>query len=488
MGNFVIRHKSDLFVWQTIIWISIGIVLGLVAVYLPLEITLAAIAVILLLKLITSHPSLGVLIIIVLTSSIVFEESIPLIPIGVGSLHISDVLLLFMLGTLGYRYLTEKNFTFAKSPLNIPLLLFVAVSLVSAAVSVTHYGADFNDVARQFRLISYYLLFFLITNFITEKPQIRFLIKGLFIIASVVAAAMVVQAIIGESIQLMPGRIESASTFGSEFETLRILPPGQTLVFVTFITAICALVFVQDKPIIFSGHLYLVPLLGIGIILTYNRSYWVAAVLGITLLLLITATENRMRLVAMLMIVVIFGGSILAMFGGTEGKLGTTVDAVSHRFTSLFAGKELSRSGPVDDRRLENEYALAQIKSHPLLGIGLGNDYRPEIYGPEDTLTYYVHNAYFWLLTDLGIIGFLLFFWFYIMFLVRAAKSWKGVSDNLLKSAVAGFMISGIAILSIALFIPVFMEWFSIVVIATMTGLTETIRIGEMEADGMDSV
>lgn len=486
MGNSVIRRKREFFTRNSLIWISIGLLLGLVAVYLPLEILLSAIAGGVILNYLAKHPTYSILIIIVLTSSIVFEESIPLIPIGVGSLHVSDVLLLVMLGTLGYRYLSEQNFTFAKSPLHLPLLLFISIALISAAVSVTRYGADFNDVARQFRLISYYLIFFLITNFIREKAQIKLLIKGLFVIAAVVAAAMVVQAIIGESIQLMPGRIESAITFGSEFETLRILPPGQTLVFVTFLTAICVLVFVQEKPVLFSGYLYLLPLLGAGIILTYNRSYWVAAILGLLLLMLITASENRMRLVALLTIVVIFGGSILAMFGGSGGKLGTTVDAVTHRFTSLFAGKELSRSGPVDDRRLENAYALTQIRSHPLLGIGLGNDYRPEIYGPEDKLTYYVHNAYLWLLTDLGIIGFLLFFWFYLLFLARAAKSWKSISDEFLKSAVAGALISGIAILSMALFIPVFMEWFSIVVIATMTGLAETIRNAEMREESTD--
>ncbi len=482
----MIKLKNNLFVWQTITWISIGIMLGLVAVFMPLEITLSAIVGILLLKYITNHPVIGVLIIVVLTSSIVFEDSMPLIPIGVGSLHISDILLLFMLGTLGYRYFTKENFTFTKSPLNIPLLLFVAVSLVSAAVSVAHYGTDFNDVARQFRFISYYLLFFLITNLITEKTQIRFLIKGLFVIAAVVAAAMVVQAIIGESIQLMPGRIESAATFGSQFETLRILPPGQTLVFVTFLTAICTLVFVQDKPVLFSGAFYLIPLLGMGIILTYNRSYWVAAILGVMILLLITATESKIRLVALLMVVLIFSGSVLAMFGGTEGKLGATVDAVSTRFSSLFAGARLQQSGPVEDRWIENGYAVDQIRRHPLLGIGLGNVYRPQIYGQDDKLTYYVHNAYLFLLTDMGIIGFLFYFWFYILFLIRAAKSWKGISDNFLKSAVVGFMISGIAILLMALVIPVFMEWFSIVVIACMIGLTEAlIRISEMEAENI---
>lgn len=488
MRDFIRQHTSMVTSGQLILFIVIGALVSLFLFTIPPAYIFLILGGIFVLAVITKRPEIGLLIIVILTSSIVFEESLPLIPIGLGSLHISDVLLLYMLGTLGYRFISDRDFSFAKSPLNIPILLFLAISLLSAALAVVRYGIDFNDVARLFRMISYYLLFFLITNLITEKEQIKFLLKGLLLIATVVAAAMVLQAIIGESIQLMPGRIENAATFGSQFEALRILPPGQTLVFVTFLTAICTLVFVQDKPVLFSGTFYLIPLLGMGIILTYNRSYWVAAILGVMILLLITATEGKIRLVALLMVVLIFGGSILAMFGGTEGKLGATVDAVSTRFNSLFAGAELQQSGPVDDRRIENGYAIAQIQSHPLLGIGLGNDYRPKIYGQDDKLTYYVHNAYLFLLTDTGIVGFLFYFWFYILFLIRAAKSWKGISDNFLKSAVVGFMISGIAILLMALVIPVFMEWFSIVVIAGMIGLTEAlIRINDMEAENIDA-
>jgi len=481
----VIRHKSNLLDGQTIFWISIGIMLGLIAIYLPLGITLTAIAGILLLKYLTTRAVLVVLIIVVLTSSIVFEESIPLLPIGVGSLHVSDILLLFMLSTLGYRYLTEKNFTFAKSPLNIPLLLFVSAALLSAIISVVKFGADFNDVARQFRVISYYLLFFLTTNLITEKQQIKLLVKGLFIIAAVVAAAMVVQAIIGESIQLMPGRIESAGTSGSEFGALRILPPGQTLVFVTFIVSICALVFNQEKPVLFSSTFYLTLLLGMGIVLTYNRSYWVTAILGIMTLLMITATENKIRLAALLMVILICCGSIFAMFGGTGGKLGTTVDAVTERFSSLFAGKELEQSSSLDYRRMENEYAVAQIKRHPLMGIGLANDYRPDIYGPDDNLNYYVHNAYLWLILDFGFFGFVLYLWFYLRFILRGFRNWQKIEDTLMQSVVAGSMLSGTGLLLMAFVNPVFMQWFSIVVLAIMIGVSETIiRINDMEIAG----
>lgn len=462
--------------------VIVGILVGLIVVYVPPEIAFSIIAGILLLTVTAKRPELGVLIIVTLTSSIVFEESLPLIPIGVGSLHLSDALLLFLLASLGYRYAVGKTPSLAKSPLNLPLLLFFGVSMVSAAISVIGSGSDFQDVARVFRMVCYYLLFFVITNLVTEQARVRLLIKGLFAIALVTGAAMVVQAGLGDSVVLMPGRIENAASMGQIFGTLRILPPGQTLLFVAFISAICLLVFMRDRPVLFSGPLLMLPILGAGILLTYNRSYWVAAIIGVLILLLITATDNKLRLVTLLAVVCISGGTIIAMYGDSGGKLGTMVDAVSHRFSSLFAGKELSRSNPIDDRRTENQYAIAQFTSHPLVGIGLGADYRPEIYGEGDKLTYYVHNAYLWLLTDMGIIGFLCFSWLYACFIARAAMHWKRIQDDFMKAAVVGCMISGTVMLFMALFIPLFMEWFSIVVIACMMGLTESLIIGEKAA------
>ncbi len=475
MLNFIRQYMSEVSVWHLLLFTLIGTLIATILLLLPPVYPILMLAGIIGFALVAKRPEIGILIIVVLTSSIVFEDSLPLVPIGIGSFHVSDVILLFMLGITGYKRLFNDGFTLASSPLNRPLLIFIAFAFISAFLAVTRFGVNFNDAARLLRVISYYILIFLILNLVKEKQQIAFLIKGLFVIATIVALAMVAQAIVGEARVLMPGRVESAASIGREFGTLRILPPGQTLVFVMFITSTCSLVFLREKPIPISPHFWLILILGAGIVLTYNRSYWIAVILGAAILMMISARENRTRLWGVLVMVLVLGGSLFFTFSGSGGKLGATADAVSERFTSLFAGSELTRSGPVDHRRIENSYAIEQIKNHPLLGIGLHNDYRPKIYGRDDNLSHYVHNAYLWLLADMGIIGFLSFFWFYTLFLVRAFRNWKRIPDNLLKAAVAGFMISGVVMLSMALVIPIFLEWFSITVLAVMIGLTEAI-------------
>ena len=140
----------------------------------------------------------------------------------------------------------------------------------------------------------------------------------------------------------------------------------------------------------------------------------------------------------------------------------------------MFTGKELIKSRSLEIRRLENKYALEQIAKHPVLGIGLGNTYRP-IFWKDDTLTYYMENGYYWILMDMGIPGLLFFMMFYLRFLVRAYMNRNAINDDFLRSALTGFMLSGIGILPMVIVNPIFMQWFSIVVISLCIGLSENI-------------
>jgi hypothetical protein len=83
---------------------------------------------------------------------------------------------------------------------------------------------------------------------------------------------------------------------------------------------------------------------------------------------------------------------------------------------------------------------------------------------------------------DMGIIGFSSFFFFYLRFIKHGLSHWRNIKDSLLQSAVIGFTLSGIGILLAAIVNPMFMKWYSIVVITTMIGLTEAIiKINHVE-------
>ena len=308
MDKIVSQYKNSLSVPEIIGWIVAGAVISLIVLAVPLNFALVAAGGLLLLAVTTTRPEIGILSIVVLISSIVFGESLGLIPIGIGSLHIADVMLLYLLFLIIRRHFSHEDSGFVGTPLDKWLLLFMVTVVISALVSILHYGVDFNDVMRQARHLSYYLIFFMVTNLITTKEQMVFVIRGLFAISVIVAITMVLQAIVGESVQLMPGRVETAMTFGRAYDATRILPPGQTLLFVMFITSFCFLSLRSEKNLLQSGYFYVLTALSIGILLTYNRNFWVAAIFCLAILLTILPFDGKKKLIAVVVLLVMISG------------------------------------------------------------------------------------------------------------------------------------------------------------------------------------
>jgi O-antigen ligase len=447
--------------------------MGLLVLLIPLVYALALTCGIGLLLCVAYKPELGILLIVICVCSVLSAEQLPIISIGVGSLHIPDILLLFMFCLAVKRRIFDRKVTAVTSFLEKPLALFLLVGILSAFASIMSFGLDFNNVVRILRSISYYLIVFIITSLIVTKKQIKFLVTGLFFIAAAVALVMLMQTIVGESVPLIS---ETLIEQAGDFNALRLRPPGQTLLFVSLVEAICFSVFLVDKPLLLSRYFYFVMIICIGVMLTFTRSYLVAFVFILGFFVYLSKPDDRNRLMALMAWCAAFILLFIVILGGS-GKFENTFNAISQRYLTLFEGKELLQSSSLSDRYLENFYAIEQIKKNPIFGNGLGNEYRPFLYGSEDELTYYVHNVYLWLIKDFGILGFTFFMWFYVGFLIRAMKNLDRPEDSFLKSVATGSMLAGIGMLPMAFVIPLFMEWHSIVVIAIFIGLSETIII-----------
>lgn len=420
------------------------------------------------------YPATAILAILVLLCSIIFEDDLPLVPIGIGSFHITDVILLIYLLKLCYRSVSDREFRFARSPLSLPLGLFYFYTVLMAYASIRVYGMEFGVVIKALRPFTYLLIYYLITNLVRDKKQLNYLINGMLLVGAMVAAAMLVQVLVGESVKIIPGRVEESETLGQSYGALRLLPPGQTLLYVLFITMICVLSIKTSKVPVLLCHSALLGLLGVGVTLTYNRTYFVAITMAFGILFLIAPLASKFRLVKM-SVACLAVLSLLSVSGMVRGKLSEYVDSIAERYFSLTSGKDLTESGSVSDRFVENEYALAKIREHPVLGSGLNNQYRPEIYQEGEDLTYYVHNGYLWILKDLGVLGLLLFLWFYLGFLIRNWRAWKSIEDDYFRAVLLGFTLSGLGILPMVFFNPIFLQWFSIVVISVMIGVSDSI-------------
>jgi O-antigen ligase len=290
---------------------------------------------------------------------------------------------------------------------------------------------------------------------------------------------MIITAAFGDRVPFLPGRLVSSGTAGyQDFEATRIIVPGITLIFIMFIMMIC-MVGLIHKPFFKSRNIYLLFLIGSAVILTYRRNEWVTIIICFFIFVFLASKKVKRRILAVFVIAIVLAALLIPPLLIRGGRPRSYVESVFVRFSSLFFAEETFSSNSLEWRKVENEYAQRSIVQNPFLGIGLGVNYRPQIpwmdTQPEWDSPSYIHNGYLWILIDMGILGFVPFMWFYIRFLVRGFSKWRKIRDPLEKSAVIGFTLSGIAISLSAMAEPAFMEWHSIVVIATVMGLTEAI-------------
>jgi hypothetical protein len=420
-------------------------------------------------------PALGLLIVVLLSASIIDFESLPLIPVGVGSLTLTDVVLLSLLILLIFKRSYDFAFTPVPTPLVRPLAVLLAAGVFSAAYAILIFQLDFNRVIQHLRGVLYFGICYLLLNILRERGQIRFLINGLYLIAAFVSLAMLAQAAVGDAYVLVAGRVESAGTFEKEFDTLRILPPGAILVFACFMTCLCSLVMKRPYFIWLSIRFYTLLALLAAIGITYNRNYWVALAVLILLLFALLPGPGKWRLACILCVCVLAGTLAVAGYSVSQSSNGAFLNALTDRFTSLFSVDDLAKSSSLQFRFMENTYALKTMERYPILGMGLGNNYRPSVLGPEDIHLNYIHNGYLWYLMNLGPVGFAGFLWFFFGFVIRGLRAWRRIDDLALKSTALGFALSGIGIMMISFVSPVIMEWPGVVVLAVMSGINEAI-------------
>lgn len=130
--------------------------------------------------------------------------------------------------------------------------------------------------------------------------------------------------------------------------------------------------------------------LGGAVVVTFSRTAWVSALLGLSLALLLVTWRQRMRLLLAGGILVVASGVILgALFPQVAPVLFRLLE---QRFVSIVYGRQdLALRG----RFFQLEGAVQRIKQYPMGGHGLGKTYPYYEVGLYRHIHYtYIHNAY----------------------------------------------------------------------------------------------
>lgn len=150
-----------------------------------------------------------------------------------------------------------------------------------------------------------------------------------------------------------------------------------------------------------AGQVALLALVGtntIGLLLTYERTFWVATVLGLGFIAVRAGFAQRMRVVVLVLGVVVVIAPVMSTIA--PGAL----SAASERLLSL---NQYGSDDSVRARLQEGRHVIDKIQAHPVVGNGLGDTIffgLPWLQKPP-AADHFTHNGYLWLAWKLGILA-----------------------------------------------------------------------------------
>src|SRR5690606_38037899 len=205
-------------------WIAaagIGSLLGLALTWLPAIVVVSAVIGVGALLLVLKRPEFGILAILFFTSTIVPEESIPVVEAGPVQLYISDLILALLFGIILLRWLVERSsFRLIRTPLDGLMLGFFGIAVLATFWGIQRATTDISAAIPPLRIVTYYLLFFAVTNLIRSQRQLDTLIRGVFLLANLVAVTMILQFALGPDVPILPGRVEILNTGDARYNDI----------------------------------------------------------------------------------------------------------------------------------------------------------------------------------------------------------------------------------------------------------------------------
>lgn len=431
-----------------------------------------------LLALLSGRVETLILILLITTSTIFNLPEFGTVPIKIGDLFLSDVLLmLLMVGPLLKRVTVEM--AIIPKPLGYPILVMIVIAFFSFVYATMGLGVPTMRAGIEFRTILYMSIFFLVYHYVKSHRQLKTLLLCVGLVALVVSGMLVVQYVIGKDVSIVYGRVEILNTPQRQFaDVTRVMVPGSSIILFTLDVLIAIYILKAGKR---KGRTLILPciaFLSFGLILTFTRIFWVMVV-GSTMLLLFLARRKTIIYPRMTFLLVCAVGGIALILQTSLLNSSVIEDAMLDRTISILKAPGRFRDDTLFVRYLESRYAWQKITENPLLGIGLGNSYRPNIFGNSDYERNLggtnVHNGYLATQLKMGIAGSATFVWLMVVFFGRVLRKWKRVKDPVYQAVVLGIAVSIGGMLIHNLVASPFLTVFWVSIAAVAFGIVEKI-------------
>ncbi len=196
-----------------------------------------------------------------------------------------------LLVLIALRSAFSNKVVLIKTPLDIPLLLLLTVAIVSTVASSSPYVALLGNQLKihgsLVAIICLVLFYFVTVNTLKSKKDVNFI---LFIVTIAAAILSVITLLAYSGMKLLPDPWSHGVNFtptGSNFSTTAILA--------LLVPVVASKILSSKNPLLLATNSLLLTLYGITVALTGTLATWVAAGLGLLLILVTNRVYDRLK-------------------------------------------------------------------------------------------------------------------------------------------------------------------------------------------------
>jgi len=399
---------------------------------------------------------------------------------------IAEILVILGLMFWSFKVLSQEKAKLTSSTLNFPILSFIFICILSLI-----WSNSFFISLKELRLfLAGPLLYFVITNNISDERQIRRILNVLLIVGSLFGIYGIFQYNgIDFSFWLRNiGRQQVFGLFGNvNYFAEYLIVPLPLAISLFFAT--------RNRT---HKILLLVGILAIGgsLILTFTRGSYLA--IGISLIFMFflylvsrgkSFIEEHKKVFILVLALIILVTFLFAL-PNPLNKPGTVISKVKSRISisQFIKGSSLKR------REAIWGFTALMIKDRPFLGLGIGTykynslKYQAKFFEQGQNRSLYphgfatkAHNEYLQLWAELGIVGLGIFIWLIICYFNCGIKFLKKIKDDYKQGIIIGLMGAVVAVLVDGIFgFPLHLP---ATIILFWMALSLTIALGESEKE-----
>ena len=420
---------------------ALVVAVGLACALVPPRSLLLAIGVGVVAAVVSTWPLAGLVSILVFFSTILEVDVLPLVTIGVGSVNPIDIVLVGYLLVILYRAIRPQP---GRPPttwglLDLGVVWFIALLVLSTVAGLQRGTTELDAATNELRVFGYYLTAVVVAHLVVSRADRDRLVDAVLALAVGVALAMIVQLFVGDGLVIVNGRVEEYIAQSGE-ATTRIIPSGRYLILVGWwlFTALIGLVDRRPPRWYAAGW----AITGTAVLVTFNRSFWVASAFVAVVIVTAAAPAQRRVLGRMVVRAGLAAAVVIALvMVSPPNPAQTAIRSVVERGATLVDGStydaELDADGrgvsSLEFRRIETAYAAERVGGTVVLGLGAGAAYRPfddrldsaEFVNGER----YIHNGHVFVILKAGLLGYLALLVAYLATAVGGWRIWQRAGD-----------------------------------------------------------